>query len=120
MPQQEPLRTLPPQTTPLTFSCNPSRIGQVDVIRYGRAYHFSWCHDSGRTYTWEEADGYCRGLGHNFQAISIVDQSEDIFMNQVLSENPIPWIWTSGHKTYDWFWGTGALLQYNNWSHTGG
>ncbi|XP_045612377.2 uncharacterized protein [Procambarus clarkii] len=93
----------------------------VDEVESGRAYHLSWCHDSGRTYTWEHASRYCAALGHGFQALSIETQPEQHFIATIIVKHYIQDIWTSGNKVNSryWSWLSGAAMSYTNWSRTG-
>ncbi|XP_045612374.1 uncharacterized protein [Procambarus clarkii] len=93
----------------------------VDEVESGRAYHLSWCHDSGRTYTWEQASRYCAALGHGFQALSIETQPEQHFIATIIVKHYVTDIWTSGNKINNrfWVWASGVASTYTNWSLTG-
>ncbi|XP_042204578.1 uncharacterized protein LOC121854178 [Homarus americanus] len=108
-------------TLPNNRYCDHARRPLVDEVFQGRAYHFSWCHDGGRSYTWYDAIHHCQGLGNGFQAISIERPDEDSFVAGVLRTYQIGDIWTSGStlSTYQWFWQTGVSTGYTNWSNTG-
>ncbi|KAG7174108.1 C-type lectin-like 18 [Homarus americanus] len=93
----------------------------VDEVFQGRAYHFSWCHNGGRSYTWYDASHHCQRLGNGFQAVSIEHPNEDNFVAGVLRTYQMRDIWTSGSKlgSYQWYWETGVSTGYTNWSNTG-
>ncbi|XP_042235203.1 uncharacterized protein LOC121874921 [Homarus americanus] len=132
-------QTSPPQgqifssrTSPIPFSpqhttlppsrfCDHARRPIVDEVFQGRAYHFSWCHDGGRFYTWYDASHHCQRLGNGFQAVSIEHPNEDNFVAGVLRTYQIRDIWTSGSTlgSYQWYWQTGVSTGYTNWSNTG-
>nr|XP_053643682.1 uncharacterized protein LOC128696461 [Cherax quadricarinatus] len=100
--------------------CNPIAKPLVDEIEDGRAYHFSWCHDGGLTYTWKQAVNYCAALGNGFQAISIESGREQSFVSRFLLDYNVATCWTSGSKfsTY-WQWLSRISSSYTNWSVTG-
>lgn len=57
---------------------------QVDVVVRGQEYHLSWCHDGGRTYSWEGAERYCDQLGGGFHLVSLETQDEDAFVTNII------------------------------------
>ncbi|KAG7173478.1 C-type lectin-like 21 [Homarus americanus] len=101
--------------------CDHARRPIVDEVFQGRAYHFSWCHNGGRSYTWYDASHHCQRLGNGFQAVSIEHPNEDNFVAGVLRTYQMRDIWTSGTKlgSYQWYWETGVSTGYTNWSNTG-
>nr|XP_045620850.1 collectin-12-like [Procambarus clarkii] len=121
LPQQvSPL--LPPFTfRPTSSLCNHAAKPLVDEVEDGRAYHFSWCHDSGRLYTWEQATYYCSGLGNGFQAVSIESLRKQELISRFMIAHYISDIWTSGNKrnSRSWSWLSGTSSPYSNWSSTG-
>ncbi|XP_069193552.1 C-type lectin mannose-binding isoform-like, partial [Procambarus clarkii] len=115
-----------PVLTPFTFHsasslCNHAAKPLVDEVVDGRAYHFSWCHDSGRLYTWEQATNYCSGLGNGFQAVSIESNRKQELISNYMITHYISDIWTSGNKrnSRSWSWLSGTSSPYSNWSSTG-
>ncbi|XP_069193977.1 uncharacterized protein [Procambarus clarkii] len=115
-----------PLLTPFTFRptsslCNHAAKPLVDEVVDGRAYHFSWCHDSGRLYTWEQATYYCSGLGNGFQAVSIESHRKQELISNYMITHYISDIWTSGNKrnSRSWSWLSGTSSPYSNWSSTG-
>ncbi|XP_045608498.2 uncharacterized protein [Procambarus clarkii] len=113
---------LPPFTfRPTSSLCNHAAKPLVDEVEDGRAYHFSWCHDSGRLYTWEQATYYCSGLGNGFQAVSIESNRKQELISRFMIAHYISDIWTSGNKrnSRSWSWLSGTSSPYSNWSSTG-
>ncbi|XP_069193551.1 uncharacterized protein [Procambarus clarkii] len=113
---------LPPFTfRPTSSLCNHAAKPLVDEVEDGRAYHFSWCHDSGKLYTWEQATYYCSGLGNGFQAVSIESHRKQELISRFLIAHYINDIWTSGNKrnSRSWSWLSGTSSPYCNWSSTG-
>lgn len=64
--------------------CNPVSHPLVDDTLDDEVFHFSWLHDGGREYNWQEATNYCRGLGHGFQAVSLESSRKDAHMASIL------------------------------------
>nr|XP_045605534.1 uncharacterized protein LOC123762818 [Procambarus clarkii] len=128
---QRPLQTSVPQPqfitpslqslTPVSSLCNPIAKPLVDEVQDGKAYHFSWCHDAGRTYTWEQANYYCSGLGNGFQAVTIESQRKQDIISTYIIAHYISDIWTCGnkHNSGTWSWLSGVSSSYSNWSRTG-
>ncbi|XP_037795995.1 uncharacterized protein LOC119591334 isoform X1 [Penaeus monodon] len=84
-------------------------------------YHFSWHHDGNKTYTWDGANQYCGNLGSGWQGISIETRQEDSLVREAITEDHLPWIWTSGQlKNHGFAWASGEEFVGLNWSHTGG
>ncbi|XP_045608499.2 lymphocyte antigen 75-like [Procambarus clarkii] len=113
---------LPPFTfRPTSSLCNHAAKPLVDEVEDSRAYHFSWCHDSGRLYTWEQATYYCSGLGNGFQAVSIESNRKQELISRFMIAHYISDIWTSGNKrnSRSWSWLSGTSSPYSNWSSTG-
>ncbi|XP_042859305.1 C-type lectin lectoxin-Thr1-like [Penaeus japonicus] len=86
----------------------------------GSDYHYSWLADGGRKYSYGGAVDYCRRLGGGWQAVSIEDGNESVFINNVIEGHRQAYIWTSGQKRGNsWVWGNGRPVSNINWSHTG-
>ncbi|XP_037773794.1 uncharacterized protein LOC119569901 [Penaeus monodon] len=84
-------------------------------------YHFSWRHDGSKTYTWDGANQYWGNLGSGWQGISIETRQEDSLVREAITEDHLPWIWTSGQiKNHGFAWASGEEFVGLNWSHTGG
>ncbi|XP_063612330.1 neurocan core protein-like [Penaeus indicus] len=92
----------------------------VDAQREGSQYHFAWKYDGNRVYGWNGANGYCSGLGGGWKGVSIESNGESTFINGIISDERLPWIWTSGRrKGRDFAWASGKPFSGLNWSHTG-
>lgn len=65
-------------------SSNSSISAQVDLTYGYSDYHFSWRHDYGRKYDWQNANYYCNSLGYGWQGISIESYDEDAALDNVL------------------------------------
>ncbi|XP_069954158.1 uncharacterized protein [Cherax quadricarinatus] len=104
-----------------TSVCDPLSKPLVDEVHDGKAYHFSWCHDGGRSYTWLTANYYCAGLGNGFQPVSLESQLEQDFISKIIIQHYISNVWTSGNtiSSSSWTWLSGASSAYRNWSRTG-
>ncbi|XP_045106156.1 uncharacterized protein LOC123501400 [Portunus trituberculatus] len=92
----------------------------------GREYHLSWCSQPGRTFSFQQAESFCRSIGTvghptGFHAVSLETQVEDSFITSIISHYEVPYIWTSGYKVgpYSWKWQSCVASQYSRWSHTG-
>ncbi|XP_069954378.1 uncharacterized protein [Cherax quadricarinatus] len=104
-----------------TYVCDPLAKPLVDEVYDGKAYHFSWCHDGGRSYTWLTAVYYCAGLGNGFQPVSLESRREQDFISTIVIQHYISDVWTSGNtiSSSSWTWLSGASSAYTNWSRTG-
>ncbi|ROT75946.1 mannose-binding protein [Penaeus vannamei] len=92
----------------------------VDAQREGSQYHFAWKHDGNREYTWNGANGYCSGLGSGWKGVSIETSGESGFINEIVGDAGLPWVWTGGQrKGRDFSWPSGKPFKGLNWSHTG-
>ncbi|XP_045626146.2 uncharacterized protein [Procambarus clarkii] len=116
-----PVLSAPFGVAPASSLCDSLSKPLVDEIEGGRAYHLSWCHDAGRTYTWEQATHYCAALGNGFQAVSVETAQKQEFITRIILAHYITDIWTSGNKinTPSWIWLSGIQFSYTNWSRTG-
>ncbi|XP_045605538.1 L-selectin [Procambarus clarkii] len=99
--------------------------GQASVLIHAAhknlGFHFSWCRDQ-RTFTWDQANVYCKTLGTNFQPVCIEDGEKNGFITEIIARHPVQFIWTGGSRrglNY-WRWLNGSPLYYTKWSPTGG
>lgn len=78
--------TSPSVTTGVQFQrvCDPVSHPLVDDTLDEEVFHFSWLHDGGREYNWQEAADYCRSLGHGFHSVSLETSRKDSYMAAVL------------------------------------
>ncbi|XP_069950338.1 uncharacterized protein [Cherax quadricarinatus] len=97
-----------------TYVCDPLAKPLVDEVYDGKAYHFSWCHDCGRSYTWLTAVYYCAGLGNGFQPVSLESRREQDFISTIIIQHYISDVWTSGNtiSSSSWTWLSGASSAY--------
>nr|XP_053651968.1 loricrin-like isoform X1 [Cherax quadricarinatus] len=112
------------QERPLsTAFCKGFISPQVHFTAGGSNYHFSWCVDGGQKYTWQQANGYCKSLGHGWTGVSMESLAEDQYISTIIDKHQLPYIWTSGNRLggglFDWKWATGFPLKYTNWALTG-
>nr|XP_053635070.1 pulmonary surfactant-associated protein D-like [Cherax quadricarinatus] len=94
---------------------------QADDVRGGSAYYYSWRHDGGRKYTGNAAASLCASLGGGWQAVGISSNEELNYINSVVGQARLEYIWTGGVKSGNgWRWLNGEPFRVTGWSHTGG
>ncbi|XP_045604979.2 uncharacterized protein [Procambarus clarkii] len=92
----------------------------VDLSSQYSDYHFSWRHDGGKEYPWEQAIYYCTSLGPGWQGVSIETIFESKIINNVIAYDKLRYIWTGGYRSnYGWTWPSGKPFIGLNWSLTG-
>ncbi|KAK3862643.1 hypothetical protein Pcinc_031513 [Petrolisthes cinctipes] len=102
--------------------CNIVSGSLVDQVVGREVWHFSWCHQASRTYTWYQARDYCTSLGQGFASISVENQIKNNVLSAVMSEHGQRTTWTSGNRliTRRWSWSkAGVQFFYTNWDRTG-
>ncbi|KAK3862642.1 hypothetical protein Pcinc_031512 [Petrolisthes cinctipes] len=102
--------------------CNIVSGSLVDQVVGREVWHFSWCHQASRTYTWYQARDYCTSLGQGFASISVENQITTSVLSAVMSAHGQRTTWTSGNRltTKRWSWSkTGVQFFYTNWARTG-
>ncbi|KAK3862641.1 hypothetical protein Pcinc_031511 [Petrolisthes cinctipes] len=102
--------------------CNIVSGSLVDQVVGREVWHFSWCHQASRTYTWYQARDYCTSLGQGFASISVENQIKNNVLSAVMSAHGQRTTWTSGNRltTKRWSWSkTGVQSHYTNWARTG-
>ncbi|XP_045106158.1 uncharacterized protein LOC123501404 isoform X1 [Portunus trituberculatus] len=129
-PAFSPLLPLPaPAVSPVRegpLRCSYPLGSVVHETLNGREYHLSWCSQPGRTFSYQQAESYCRSIntdGHplGFHAVSLETRVEDSFITSIIRHYEVPYIWTSGYKVgpYSWKWQSCVASQYSRWSFTG-
>ncbi|KAK3862640.1 hypothetical protein Pcinc_031510 [Petrolisthes cinctipes] len=102
--------------------CNIVSGSLVDQVVGREVWHFSWCHQASRTYTWYQARDYCTSLGQGFASISVENQIKNNVLSAVMSAHGQRTTWTSGNRltTKRWSWSkAGVQSHYTNWARTG-
>ncbi|XP_042863224.1 uncharacterized protein LOC122247744 [Penaeus japonicus] len=112
-----PVRPAPALTSQYPI-CSP---GLVDHEAFGSRYHFSWCHDGFQNYTQPSAINYCTSLGPGWNGVSIETAQEDNLLASIIGGHNLAWIWTAGIRNNQgqFYWPSGAVFSYSNWSPTG-
>ncbi|XP_076028815.1 uncharacterized protein LOC143017806 [Oratosquilla oratoria] len=125
LPSHEPVQIVHQQQQPVHVGQQPGfpatqSGGQVHHSRGGSDYHYSW-RVNGDTYTWGNAQSYCKRLPGGWDAISIETHDEDSWVKSVLTGENQKYIWTSGSaRPHPHFvWSTGQPSGDLDWSHTG-
>lgn len=49
------------------------------------SWHFSWCHQPGRTFTWQGARDYCTSLGSGFAPVSVDTPTKNAYISAAMS-----------------------------------
>ncbi|XP_045616005.1 E-selectin-like [Procambarus clarkii] len=121
LPQPPLVQSSPPlpAQSPLNLCGHSSAL--VHATYKSRGYHFSWCRTQA-TFSWDQGNSYCSGLGRDFRLVSIESKDIDDFITDIIDRHPVKFFWTGGNKRgYGvWRWLSGSLVTYNKWSHTGG
>lgn len=105
------------------YPTHPHRVysRRIDYTLGYSEYHFSWRHDGGHNYPWNQANAYCSQLGPGWEGVSIESVEEDKFISSVVGGARLRYIWTGGFfKDSHWKWTSGERFLGLNWSHTGG
>ncbi|XP_063887772.1 uncharacterized protein LOC135115194 isoform X2 [Scylla paramamosain] len=121
-----PLASIPPPSPDGPRRCSYPPGFVVHETLNGREYHLSWCSQPGRTFSYQQAEDYCRSLDTNghpvgFHSLSLETPVEDSFITSIIRHYEVPYIWTSGYKVspYLWKWQSCVASQYSRWSFTG-
>ncbi|KAK8383366.1 hypothetical protein O3P69_019025 [Scylla paramamosain] len=121
-----PLASTPPPSPDGPRRCSYPPGFVVHETLNGREYHLSWCSQPGRTFSYQQAEDYCRSLDTNghpvgFHSLSLETPVEDSFITSIIRHYEVPYIWTSGYKVspYLWKWRSCVASQYSRWSFTG-
>ncbi|KAK3868650.1 hypothetical protein Pcinc_025974 [Petrolisthes cinctipes] len=122
-PQFRPQQQFRPQSFTSLGKALSGGSGEVDGKHGNSEYHYSWLHDGDIKYTGDKAHHYCSSLGQGWYAVGVNDNSENSFINGVITSHNKKYIWTGGKRAsgdlFTWL-GGGDTRSYNNWSHTGG
>nr|XP_045616012.1 uncharacterized protein LOC123769105 [Procambarus clarkii] len=108
-----------PTQSPLNLCGHSSAL--VHATYKSRGYHLSWCRTQA-TFSWDQGNSYCSGLGRDFRLVSIESKDIDDFITDIIARHAVKFFWTGGNKRgYGvWRWLSGSLVTYSKWSHTGG
>ncbi|XP_069165410.1 L-selectin-like, partial [Procambarus clarkii] len=108
-----------PTQSPLNLCGHSSAL--VHATYKSRGYHLSWCRTQA-TFSWDQGNSYCSGLGRDFRLVSIESKDIEDFITDIIARHAVKFFWTGGNKRgYGvWRWLSGSLVTYSKWSHTGG
>ncbi|XP_045591413.2 E-selectin-like [Procambarus clarkii] len=117
-PVVQPASPLPTQS-PLNLCGHSSAL--IHATYKSRGYHLSWCRTQA-TFSWDQGNSYCSGLGRDFRLVSIESKDIDDFITDIIARHAVKFFWSGGNKRgYGvWRWLSGSLVTYSKWSHTGG